>query len=168
MPAIRSWWPYWTCWAYAVSPIRGLRIAVPSSLVVRSLDQSAEQPDVPGYLGMPLHTKDEPAARVLDRLGQAILRPSGDGERARIGDALVVIAVDLHIVAHQRRDPAAFGEACGLAAVDARRGPVLLVAEHIGQVLVQPATRGHNQQLHAPAHAEHRHVIGQRGAGEQH
>src|SRR3954468_11759585 len=136
MPAIRSLWPYWTCWAYAVSPISGLRMrCAPPPPVAGRLDQCAEQSFIPGHLGMPLDAQHKPAARVLDRLGQAVGGTSGDRERAGIGDALVVVTVDLHIVAHQRGDPAAIGESRRLAAVDARRRTVLLVPQHVGQML---------------------------------
>jgi hypothetical protein len=35
---------------------------------------------------------------------------------------------------------------------------VLVVAEHVRKVLVQPAAVGHREQLHAPADAEHREI----------
>jgi len=43
------------------------------------------------------------------------------------------------------------------------RQPVAAVAEHVGQVLVQPAAGDDRHQLEAPAHAEQREIAFQGG-----
>src|SRR5690349_12464519 len=121
MPTTCSLLPYWTCCAYAVSPINGLRMLVRSSFVRRTCvsagardvlgprrrDQGAEQPFVPGHLGVPLHAQHKPVRRVLDRLDGPVLGPAGDRQRARVVDALMVEAVHPGVLTHQPGDPAA-------------------------------------------------------------
>src|SRR3954453_20877145 len=130
IPARRSLLPWCTCCAYAVMPIRGLRMwcfppigsvcRPPGSVcrppgVARSSpgrrDEGAEQPPVADHLGVPLHAEHEPAVRVLDRLGDAVPGAARDCELARVGNALVVVAVDADVGAHQPGDPTAGHEA---------------------------------------------------------
>ena len=46
------------------------------------------------FFRVPLHAEARTGRRVLDRLDHAVVGPAGDRQRARVGDALVVVAVD--------------------------------------------------------------------------
>src|SRR6266545_1245656 len=113
---------------------------------------------------MPLHADHEPLARVLDRLDEPVVgAPAGGRQPAGIGDALVVERVDDD---HVAEDPVA--EAAGdeldlvLAELGAGDRAVVVVPQHVGQVLVQLPPVRHGHQLHAAADAEQRQVFGER------
>ena len=122
-------------------------------------------------LGMPLHAQRVARAGQLDRLGQVVLRrPAGHLQA-------VADPVDRLVVVGLRRDANTAGRARGersgdeadvvVAAKVPGIAPVVLVADELGDVLVQRAAAGHVEDLHAAAHAEHRHVAREGARGHE-
>ena len=69
---------------------------------------------------------------------------------------LVVVALRAHALTLRGPHPGALGSADGEPPEDVAAGAVLVVADHVGSVLVESAAGRDRHQLHAAAHAEHR------------
>jgi hypothetical protein len=132
--------------------------------------QRVEQPRIPALLRMPLHT-DREARRAtghLEALDRAVGRPRG-GDQAvpELVHGLVVMGrrVQPGIPAGPGQYPAQHpgrGDPDQVTAEPAVRPGVLLVPDHLRQVLVQGAAPDHVEQLDAPADGQQRHLAGQR------
>ena len=117
---------------------------------------------------MPLHAHGEAQGGVLDALDRAVLSPGEGGEAgADAVRGLVVMRADVGMRAEQR--PCARGgvEPHGMGAEDVGDRLVALVANDLGQVLVQVAAAHDVEQLHAAADGEGRHVARERGTQQR-
>src|SRR5262249_1586682 len=123
-----------------------------------------------GVFRVPLDADRVRQVRIFDDFDEVVGRaPAGGPEPTGVGDALVVEGVDGQLVAEDRLGAGAGHQAYGvLAELRSADRPVVVVAEYVGQVLVQLAAVRHRHQLHATADAQDRQAGGDRRAEEQH
>ena len=91
---------------------------------------------------------------------------SGDGQRAGVGHALVVVALDADLVAEDVVHPRAWRERDVVDAEDPGFGAVALVTDDIRQVLLEASPGVHRHDLQTAADPEHGQVALQRAVDE--
>ena len=124
----------------------------------RRLDDPGEQPQVvEPFLGMPLHRQRRKLSPGQSRPPRHAVRVprAGDQTLAELGDGLVVIALRVGGLTDQRGQPGAGHRADRRCAEHGVARLVLVVADDVGQVLVQRAAERDVENLRAAADAEH-------------
>src|SRR5919197_2240232 len=133
----------------------------------RLLDKPPEEGFVLALLGVPEHAEREALRRVLDGLQRPVVRPGRLAQAAAdAAEALVVVGLHRRAVADQRAEPARGIDPHAVRREDAGRLAVLLVADHLRQVLDEVASAGDVQDLAPAADGEHGHIARQ-GAFQQ-
>ncbi len=149
-----------------VRPLTGTRPldgGTASRAAAAAAASAPEQAQVLAGLRVPLHRHRERVLRrvQLGRLDRAVGGPGGRGQpAAELVDGLVVMGGhdDRQVVGQvgavqDRGQPAARRDADLVLPVAAGLGGVAVVADQVGQVLVQRAAQGHVHDLHAAADA---------------
>ena len=107
-------------------------------------------------------TREAPLG-ILERLDRAVVGPRDLAQPfADAADALVVVRLHRRVLAEQRAEPRAVVDLHAVLREDARHLAVLLVPDHLGQVLHEVAAARDVQHLEAAADREHRHVARER------
>ena len=107
------------------------------------------------FFGMPEHAEHERAGRVLYRFYRLILRPAGhDQSFPDLPYTLVVVRLDRSPLRPGGPGGEGVGREQDLVVGEGAGGmAVVLVAEHLGEVLLQAATVGDVQDVHPAADA---------------
>src|SRR6266508_361809 len=122
-----------------------------------------KEPRIVAGFGMPEHTHREAARRIFDRLQSAVVGPGHLGQAlTEPAEALVMVRLDRHTLAEKRADATAALQPDVVVGKRAGRVLVLLVADHVGQVLNEVAAERHVEHLAAAADSENGHVARER------
>src|SRR5918996_1419479 len=153
-----------------VFSVAGLRTASTSLLTVAAglLDERPEEGKVLARLGMPENADGETAPGILERLDRAVLGARRFAQPvAEAPVALVVMALHRCAVAEDALDARAGNELDVVVGEDAGRVLVLLVPDHLGQVLDEIAAQRDVHDLAPATDGEDGHVAG-KGRLEEH
>jgi hypothetical protein len=135
-------------------------------------NQRLEQPGIVALLGVPLHADHETVQLTgcaLNGLDDPVFGPRHRNKpRTRHVDRLVMVGRYTEVVParHDADQPVARGDAHPVLVEAAVRTGVAVMADQVGQVLVQGAAQGHVQNLHAAADAQQRYAFAQRRRGD--
>ena len=125
-------------------------------------DEPPEQAGVLLGLRVPLHPHPEPPSGVLERLHGAVLGPRRGDQPGMGPDRLVVVAANRVIDPDEAGHDGAGLRADGDVTEPVRAGRVLLVADDVGDVLVEDSSDPGGLELHATADHEGRQVTSRR------
>lgn len=124
-----------------------------------------------GYFRMPLHAQGVAVSRPLDRLGQQIRDRPRRHDGAFAEDVHTLVMVGIHGLHAATGETGRMRAGIDLDIVERRvvespRAPSMLAEADVRKVLVQCASRGHIENLHAATDTEHGNVPLQRSPGE--